>query len=161
LQPAGKLLTKEGTTECRKLAKLPEPFRKAATSKPSWEQTEVKTGQDPVTNCLLRRCYRAGGAFLAKYVLLPNSTVGFGVSDKQLPSGAIGRRQRTDAWANGCAELPPQAFIGRVSMPTQAISLLLICLGFAAFVADSALGPPLLATAIVAWLVMPDALMDR
>jgi hypothetical protein len=40
-------------------------------------------------------------------------------------------------------------------MLTQAISLVLLCLGIAAFVADSAFGPPILATAIAAWLVMP------
>jgi hypothetical protein len=40
-------------------------------------------------------------------------------------------------------------------MLTQAISLGLLCLGVAAFVADSALGPPMLATAIAGWLVMP------
>jgi hypothetical protein len=48
-----------------------------------------------------------------------------------------------------------------VSMLIQAISLALLCLGVAAFVADSALGPPMLATAIAGWLVMPDALMHR
>jgi hypothetical protein len=37
-------------------------------------------------------------------------------------------------------------------MLTPAISLAFLCLGVAAFVADSALGPPLLATAIaVGW----------
>jgi hypothetical protein len=46
-------------------------------------------------------------------------------------------------------------------MPTQAISLVMLCLGVVAFVADSAIGPPMLATAIAAWLVMPDALMHR
>ena len=46
-------------------------------------------------------------------------------------------------------------------MLTQAISLVLLSLGVAAFVADSALGPPLLATAIAAWLVTPEALMHR
>jgi hypothetical protein len=46
-------------------------------------------------------------------------------------------------------------------MLTQAISFVLLCLGVAAFVADSALGPTMLATAIAAWLVMPDALMHR
>jgi hypothetical protein len=44
-------------------------------------------------------------------------------------------------------------------MLTQPISLVLLCLGVAAFVADSALG--MLATAIAAWLVIPDALMHR
>ena len=36
-----------------------------------------------------------------------------------------------------------------------------VVLGVAAFVADSALGPPMLATAIAGWLVMPDALTHR
>jgi hypothetical protein len=46
-------------------------------------------------------------------------------------------------------------------MLTQAISLVSLCLGVAAFAPDSALGPPMLATAIAAWLIMPDALMHR
>jgi len=46
-------------------------------------------------------------------------------------------------------------------MLTQAISLVFLCVGVAAFVADSALGPPMPATAIAAWLVMPGALMHR
>jgi hypothetical protein len=46
-------------------------------------------------------------------------------------------------------------------MLIQAISLVVLGLGVAAFVADSALGPPILATAIAAWLVMPAALMHR
>ena len=54
-----------------------------------------------------------------------------------------------------------RSLIGRVSMLTQAISLVLLCLGVAALVADSALGPPMLATAITGWLVTPDALMHR
>jgi hypothetical protein len=44
-------------------------------------------------------------------------------------------------------------------MLSQTISLVLLCLGVAAFVADSALGPPMLAAAIIARVVMPDALM--
>ena len=55
--------------------------------------------------------------------------------NKRLPSEAIGRLS--------CR----RSLIGRVSMLTQAISLVLLCLGVAAFVADSALGPPMLATA--------------
>jgi hypothetical protein len=46
-------------------------------------------------------------------------------------------------------------------MLIQAISLVLLYLGVVAFVADSALGPPMLATVIAGWLVMPDALMHR
>ena len=53
------------------------------------------------------------------------------------------------------------SLIGRVSMLTQAISLVLLSLGVTAFVADNALGPPMLAAAIAGWLVMPDALMHR
>jgi hypothetical protein len=69
------------------------------------------------------------------------------------------------AAAYGCIELTDalscrRSLIGRVSMLTQAISLVLLCLGVVAFVADSA-RPPMLATAIAAWLVMPDALMHR
>jgi hypothetical protein len=52
-----------------------------------------------------------------------------------------------------------RSLIGRVSMLTQPISLVLLCLGVAAFAPDSALG--MLATAIAAWLVIPDALMHR
>jgi hypothetical protein len=51
-----------------------------------------------------------------------------------------------------------RSLIARVSMPTQAIYLVLLCLGVAAFVADNAPGPPMLATAIAAWLVMPGSL---
>ena len=46
-------------------------------------------------------------------------------------------------------------------MLTRAISLAFLCLGVAAFVADSALGPPMLATAIAVWLVIPHAIMHR
>jgi len=55
-------------------------------------------------------------------------------------------------------ELSPP-LIGRAYMLTRATYLVLLCLGVATFVADSALGPPMLATAIAAWLVMPDAPM--
>jgi hypothetical protein len=58
---------------------------------------------------LLRRRYRVGEAFLAEYEL---------ASDNQLPSGAIERRQRTDALSYGCAELPPLAYWGSIYADT-------------------------------------------
>ena len=79
-------------------------------------------------------------------------------SHKQLPWGCT---KLTDALSCRPLDGGSVQMIGRVSMLTQAISFVLLCLGVAAFVADSALGPPMLATAIAAWLVMPDVLMHR
>jgi len=80
------------------------------------------------------------------------------------PINSVHRGRLDSGSVYGCAELTDalsccRSLIGRVSMLTQTISLVLLCLGAAAFVADSALGPSMLATAIAAWLLMPDTLM--
>jgi hypothetical protein len=110
---------------------------------------------------LLRRRYGINGVILAKCVLLPNS--GGGVWRELPPINSFHRGciKQTDALSCRRLDGGSVQMIGRVSVLTQAISLVLLCLGVAAFVADSALGPPMLATAIAAWLIMPDPLMHR